>query len=300
MIATSISRVVVVTRPTDYEQLLAQHATRSQAAFFLKSRGECLRHIEVQHEKLKHIVRVAKAMVPASCRLVHIDRSDLDRFLFEPSDSIVVIGQDGLVANIAKYLDGQPVLGVNPDPDLFEGILVPLHIGDLRCSLAAAVDRKAHVQKRTLVQATLDDGQTLVALNELFIGHCSHQSARYRIFANQREEKHSSSGIIVSTGTGCTGWACSISDGRAKKIKLPKPDELQLVFFVREAFPSVTTGNTIAQGAITRKGKLVIRSEMNEGGVIFGDGMESDYITFNWGKSACIRVSEKRLSLVVV
>ena len=29
---------------------------------------------------------------------------------------MVVVGQDGLVANVAKYLDGQPVIGVDTAP----------------------------------------------------------------------------------------------------------------------------------------------------------------------------------------
>ncbi len=32
-----------------------------------------------------------------------------------------------------------------------------------------------------MVRAELDDGQALLALNEVFVGHASHQSARYTI-----------------------------------------------------------------------------------------------------------------------
>jgi hypothetical protein len=32
-----------------------------------------------------------------------------------------------------------------------------------------------------MVQAELDDGQRLLALNEIFVGHRTHQSARYRL-----------------------------------------------------------------------------------------------------------------------
>ena len=43
---------------------------------------------------------------------------------FGPEDVIIAVGQDGLVANVAKYLDGQPVVGVNPDPQRNPGVLV--------------------------------------------------------------------------------------------------------------------------------------------------------------------------------
>lgn len=42
-----------------------------------------------------------------------IKRAHFDRFVFAPEDVVIAVGQDGLVANVAKYLDGQPVLGIN-------------------------------------------------------------------------------------------------------------------------------------------------------------------------------------------
>jgi len=295
---SSMPRVVIVTRATDYEQLLAQHATRSQADFFLKSRGQSLQEVESQHLKLRETVQQTISKVPSSWRMTHISRNDLDRFLFEPSDTIVIVGQDGLVANVAKYLDGQPVLGINPDPDRFEGILVPLNVERLADILEATVKREIEMQQRTIVQAEIDDGQSIIALNELFIGHQSHQSARYRIYSNKKEERHSSSGLIVSTGTGCSGWARSISESIKKKVRLPKPEENKLVFFVREAFPSVATGTSLVQGIVSKSEQLLITSEMNNGGVIFGDGIESDYIPFDWGKTVKISASLKKLHLV--
>jgi SPFH domain / Band 7 family len=65
----------------------------------------------------------------------------------------------------------------------------------------------------TMAQATLHDGQTLLAVNDLFIGQKTHTSARYRIRYDDHEEDQSSSGIIVSTGAGSTGWYRSIVTG---------------------------------------------------------------------------------------
>ena len=50
------------------------------------------------------------------------------------------------------------------------------------------------------VAAEADDGQRLLALNEVFVGHTSHQSARYRVTFGDAEERQSSSGVIVATG----------------------------------------------------------------------------------------------------
>jgi NAD kinase len=125
---------------------------------------------------------------------------------------VVPVGQDGLVANVAKYLDRQPVLGVNPAPDLYDGVLVRVAAGRLAALLPASVAGAAAIERRTMVQASLDSGETLVALNEIFVGHRSHQSARYRIETDGEAEDHSSSGLIVASGTGATGWARSIAE----------------------------------------------------------------------------------------
>ena len=45
----SVPRVVVVTRSTTYESVIARHATRGQAEFFLSRRGLDIDAIEEEH-----------------------------------------------------------------------------------------------------------------------------------------------------------------------------------------------------------------------------------------------------------
>lgn len=292
-------RVVVVTRETEYELLLARHATRGQAAFFLRDRGRSIDQVEQRHHQHHAALRSVMAAIPTDWRRNLVRRHELDRFLFEPADLIIAVGQDGLVANTAKYLDGQQVIGVNPDPALYDGILVPFTSAEAGTILQAAMHNDVDVQYRTMAQVQLDDGQQLTALNELFIGHHSHQSARYTIRSADKQERHSSSGVIVSTGTGATGWARSIHRERHDKLALPAPSEERLAFYVREAFPSVATGTRLTSGLIDKGKALKIQSELNEGGVIFGDGIEADYLPFNWGMRATFSVAPHKLSLVL-
>lgn len=291
-------RVIVVTRPTEYEQLLAAHGTHGQAAFFLRSRGQLLDPAREQHEQLQAARQHVLAAIPASWRRAELDRAELDRFLFGPEDIVVAVGQDGLVANVAKYLDGQPVIGINPDPARFEGVLVRHAAGDVDALLVDAQRDRAPVEERTMVEATTTDGRRLVALNEVFVGHRSHQSARYEIETPDGAEPQSSSGVVVVTGTGATGWGRSIHRERHSALAMPAPGDARLVYFVREAWPSVSTGTSLVEGVVDAGGPVAITSRMDAGGVCFGDGIEADRLELRWGERVTVAPAARRLRLV--
>lgn len=290
-------RVVLVTRQTEFDRLLGSHATRGQTEFFLERRGQSLQKLE--HQKGQQIAAVnrAKQSVPDEWSITQIFRDDLDRFLFAEGDIVIAIGQDGLVANLAKYLTGQPVIGITPDPDQTEGVLTPYSVETLPHLLPKVVAQDVDIQRRTMVEAQLDDGQTLAALNELFIGHRSHQSARYLIHFGPKEEFHSSSGVIVSTGTGLTGWGRSVMTATHRQVAFA-PDEPRAAYFAREPWPSKVTGCELDFGEIDQVTDLTLTSRMNEGGVIFADGIEQDYLHFDWGSEARVALSKRTLNLV--
>src|SRR5215218_5654048 len=160
-----VPRGVLVERPSEYEELLARHATHEQVRFFLERRERSLEEVLERHATLAATHRAVLGAVPPDWRVATVLRADLDRFLFEPGDVVLALGQDGLVANVAKYLDGQPVIGLNPDPGRVPGVLVrhaPEAASDLLSDLA-------RVEHRTMVRAALDDGQEVLALNEVFV-----------------------------------------------------------------------------------------------------------------------------------
>ncbi len=291
-------RMVLVTRATDYELLLARHGTIGQATFFLKQRGQCIDEVEAQHRRFSDALTKVLHAVPGSWRSTRIDRGDLDRFLFEPEDVVVALGQDGLVANLAKYLEGQIVVGLNPMPERFPGVLVTHNPNDAAELLKAAATSGCATDVRTMIEARLDDGQTLRCLNEVFVGHASHQSARYEIQANGEREHQSSSGMIVASGTGATGWARSVHRACKSQLPLPTAGEDWLAYFVREPWPSLATGTSINEGLIDAERPLIVTSEMDEQGVIFGDGIAPDRLSFGYGRRVEIRPAAQSLHLL--
>lgn len=290
-------RAVVVTRPTEYEGLLLRHGTREQARFFLETRGRKIDDVLARHEVQAGAVRDVSAQIPMSWRRTKVDRSDLDRFLFEPEDIIIAVGQDGLVANVAKYLKGQTVVGVNPSKQLFDGVLVRHPSQAVADLLAMCARGSLTVEERSMVRASTSDGSTLVALNEIYVGHRTHQSSKYTISIDGKSERHSSSGVLVCTGTGATGWARSVSIRREGCPPLPTPTSSELAFLVREAWPSVVTGTNLVHGVLEAGREIVITSEMNDDGVAFGDGIEDDRLDLPWGQVVTLKRAEQALRL---
>ncbi len=294
-------RIVLITRKTPLEQLLDRHGTNGQAQFYLRSRGQSITEYEAAHERLvAGFARVVSAL-PADQRRVRVDRGSLDRFLFAPDDVAMVVGQDGLVPNVAKYLEGQLLVGVNPDPKRYDGVLcrnTPASVGAVLRWLATGVGAFA-IEERAMAVAEREDGQRLLALNEVFVGHRTHQSARYVLRCGGREERHSSSGVICSTGTGATGWCRSIAEQRGLTAELPGPADPRLAWFVREPFPSVATGTSLNFGLLERGDSLELTSLLGEDGVIFADGIESDRIDFLDGQTVRISLAPRSLRLLV-
>lgn len=286
-------RAVVVHRTTELNGLLARHGTRGQAAFFLATRGRSIDDVEARDAATRQAITAVTAAIPIDWRRGKVERDDLSRFLFAPDDVIIVVGQDGLVANVAKYLDGQPVIGINTDPARNPGVLVTHRPADTEELLHATAD----VEHRTMVEATTDDGQTLRALNEIYVGHPTHQTARYTLTAPGSDpEQQASSGLIVATGTGATGWCRSAWLERHSTLALPTPTQPRLTWFVREAWPSPATGTRHTEGELEDVGLLV--SVESDHLVAFGDGIEDDNLAVTWGQRITLNRSQRTLALV--
>ncbi|MFD9005477.1 hypothetical protein ACFV0T_31790 [Streptomyces sp. NPDC059582] len=293
-------RAVLVHRTTEYEELVARHGTHGQAAFFLASRGRDLEEVAERHRRTRRALAEVASAVPLTWRQTRVERGDLDRFLFGPEDVVVVVGQDGLVANVAKYLAGQPVLGIDTDPGRNPGVLVRHRARDAATLLAAALARDTGTEELTMVEAVADDTQRLVALNEIYLGAPGHQTARYRLGLDDDGgvvEAQASSGVLVGTGTGATGWLRSVWQQRGADLRLPGPTEERLLWFVREAWPSPATGTSLVAGELTADGRLRVTVE-SERLIAFGDGMESDAVQLTWGQSVRVGVCGERLRLV--
>lgn len=309
----SVEKIVVVTRKTPLQELVYRLNSKSQARFYLKQNNISFFEYERADEQYQQALQVVKRQVPRQIKTQFLDRDLLPTYQFGEHDLVVTLGQDGLVINVAKYLNNQPILALNPDPERIDGVLIPFAYTDAQTWLERTLQGKVKVARISMARAALNDGQMLYAVNDLFIGPRTHGSARYLLEYGRVCEQQSSSGLIISTGAGCTGWLRSITTGAwriaqyfgASTSEPPTPEQLALGwdsdclwFSVREPFVSKTSQANIVFGQLKRGQKLVITSQMPDYGVIFSDGIESDYLTFNSGAIAEISLAERQAHLV--
>jgi len=315
---SEMPRVVLVTRKTRYKELLVKHLTASNAKFYLDSLGADFDDYVAEDSRYELSLQRATQALQSWGRYQIIERLYLPNYVFAEDDIVVVLGQNGTVANTLKYLQGQPVIGVNPDRTRLDGLLLPYEPDDLQSILPEVYHGKRPVRQITMAQASLPDGQRMLAVNDFFIGARTHTSALYEIEHLGNQERQSSSGIIVSTGLGSTAWLSSVIAGSAgvmnsvlgnhsadaeainvdnTNVHMPWDTE-QLIFAVREPFLSKGSSADIVYGKVTAEHSLSVRSQMASNGVIFSDGIESDFIRFDAGLEVEIGIAEQHGCLV--
>lgn len=308
------NKVVLVTQKSRMQELLYKYNTKAQAQFHIEHMGADFSDYVVEDENYQKSLAIVKQIADKYAKVTVVDREFVPNMLFGKDDVVIAVGRDGLVCNTMKYLNGQKLIGVNPDPARWDGVLLPFEAGDMENTIPKTITGDCDVKNVTMAKAVTNDGQEMLAVNDFFIGSKSHTSARYDlttgpVFGRVITESQSSSGIIVSTGIGQTGWyksvmaqakaACGLfgydDSGDYEKIGW---DEKKLSFVVREPFPSNTTDASIVFGTLEERDPFLVLSKMPENGVIFFDGMEADVIEFNSGVEVSIGVSETKGCLV--
>ena len=176
MVAPTERKVVLVTRRTRLEDLVTRYHTLAQARFYIEHLGADLSDYLRENEAYARSLRVTVEVLQAWGRYQIIDRSYLPNFVFAPDDIVVALGQDGLVANTMKYLEGQPLIGLNPEPQRWDGVLLPFEPEQLRVLLPSVAQDSRSTKQITMAEVVLSDVQRLRAVNDLFIGTRTHTS----------------------------------------------------------------------------------------------------------------------------
>jgi NAD kinase len=318
-------RIVVVTKATELESLRARFASRQAVEFFLRSRGQGIDLFENEARAFRASLESLLAALPPVPHAI-VKRSELPAFLWRERDLAVAVGPDGLVINVAKYLDEQPVVGINPNPATIPGTLVRFGVKGLEGVFERLMDGDFAVSEIALAIARTNDGRSLFAVNDFLVGRLDPISARYRITVAGNTERQSSSGVLVSTAMGANAWLKSVLTG-ASRIAASLPgarragaagdghrdpeamvrrllddfswSDRRLVYAVREPFPTHFTAAGLVFGILDPGESVILESEMSEGGAIFSDGLVEDFVPFDAGATVSIASAQKRVRLIM-
>ena len=282
-------RVVIVKRRTRLaSELHRLGGSLSSFRFTVDNSAE----IEAEDERYEGSLTQVVAQIPRETERTFVDRDDISTFAFRPSDIVVTVGPDGLFANVARFLSDQPIITVNPDPRTVPGVLAlhaPETVGVLLAALASGT---LQYDRIPLARAVSDQGDELFSVNDFFIGRSDPGTADYTLICDGIEERHFSSGVIVSTGVGSTGWIRSVSimvqamsgHGRSRfDTNLPRTAP-KLLFAIRE--PMGRYGHLFGQVEANQNIELV--SNMTEKGVVVCDGILERPMLFTSGTRVMI------------
>ncbi len=299
-----IEYAIVVKNKTRLETLIERFNTKAQAKFYIENLGGEFEDYEIEHEQFHKVLSLVQRELSTVIKNKLIDRSFLPSFLFHQNQIVLVIGQDGLVANTAKYVKQVPIIAINPDPQRYDGILLSFNAHTYLNAIEKVLNNNFQTKVAHFAEAKLNDGQRLLAFNDLFIGVASHTSARYKITFSNQNETQSSSGIIISTKAGSTGWLSSVFNMANALIKTKRQtsnafNENELMFVIREPFKSKTSQTQLVSGILNENNPLIVESFMPTNGVIFSDGIESDFLKFNAGSIATVGIAKETAQLVI-
>jgi NAD kinase len=212
---------------------------------------------------------------------------------FEGKDLIICVGGDGTVLNSSQYIrDRTPVLAVRSDKKSV-GALCEIDASEFEVALNRLLMDDFKLEEWSRVEGRFRN-KRLLALNEIYVGtRHSPSMARYELSFGGKREWQMSSGLVISSGTGSSGWYRNIPGSQGKFPRTAK----ELRFIVREH--NIAARYKLTRGTIRPDGKLVIRSKMNIDGAISFDG-DAGKRMFDFNRGDTLEVRLAQLPMCVV
>ena len=246
-----------------------------------------------QNDVYDQVIRIInKPRSFSNQKITEIDGEKLSPEDIRGRDMIIAIGGDGTMLRTSSYIVNENLVAINADMKESEGALCNLNEKNIE-GLEQILRGEYSTLKRTRAVVHIN-GKRLreLALNEAYIGKMNEfDTAHYIINFEGISEEHRSSGGIVATGSGSSGWYHSAQGERFKH------DAEELRFLVREPVKGRVFRPTILQGVIGKYEKISFISTRDYGGVIALDGYK--VYDFNNKDIATVELSEKYLHVLI-
>jgi NAD+ kinase len=242
----------------------------------------------LEHDQtLKHVVSVLSDLgVDARCVVRHPGEHFDVR---EDEKLVITVGGDGTFLDAShSVLDKVPMLGVNSAPHSSFGHFCLTDREGFQAVFASILSGKRKTYPLLRLKLTLDDEVVdIPVLNEVLLSHIIPAgTSRYKIEAGGQAANHKSSGLIISTPSGSTGFM------RSAAGPIADITDKTFAFWVDKPFKTPGVPFPL-RGAEVTDGKLVVTSEMIDG-MLYIDGA---HITrpFTHGTKLTVTVHESPL-----
>lgn len=243
--------------------------------------------ILLSHEKQIQVRERIKDIIPSAtiCTMEKSPEYLTDEMVKEREwDMIIVVGGDNSFTFVSHWAADIPVLGVNSDPVRSVGALTRWAIHDDQSiyDLVEIIDfHEYDIHSWSKLGATIDGRIITSASNEYFFGERqSCKMSRHVLVYKGQEYEQKSSGIIISTGAGSTGWYSSV---RGKQAVFDPTWDIG-AFVVRE--PYDPDGSGCYAGEIDSNDEIILYSLNDDEGIVSID---------SWGEFPFLRGSEARI-----
>src|SRR3990172_6023820 len=154
----ALDSLLIVTKRTPLEELIARFNSRAQAQFYIEHLGGSFAEYGTQRARYEATLAALRKLLPRGVKQQIIERSFLPTFQFSGHELVITLGPDGLVVNTAKYLSTEPILALNPDPARVDGILIPFGVEEAGTLIDRALAGQVGVKQVSMAKASLNDG----------------------------------------------------------------------------------------------------------------------------------------------
>lgn len=285
-------KIIVVSKPSKYELGVRKHGSHEKFIERLpKDDADTMYQSHLRQKESEETLRRALGN-EHFMSLDQLNGIDLDNYL------LVSHGGDDSFKLVSHYVDNGMILGVNSDTVLSQGALVEFAAPEFE-NIVKAVERGDYcIENWTRLGAQINGEKIPPAVSEYVISEERMKlMSNYIIEINGKKERQKSSGILVATGAGSTGWYKSeYVDVHDKDDTFPKTSRLFKYFVRAPTGGRKYCGYSLLEGSLGEGEELKIYSLFNNNGLVMPDSFEN--IDFSRGKIVTVRLSDKPLHVV--
>lgn len=228
-----------------------------------------------------------------------IARDDLAESVNQDADLVIAFGGDNHFVYVSHFAKSAMILGINSDPQRSDGALTSLTADQCEEALQALTRGDYSIEEWPRLEALVNGKPLPLTTSELFVGERERvYMSRYVLKHGDVEETQKSSGLLITTGAGSTGWydsACRYlhPDGNVFARTEPK-----FVFLATEPSKGRLNRSKLLEGTVQAGESLRIQSLNDSSGLVSVDSL--DEVLFSRGATLEVRISPHALKVIKI